>query len=161
LREGLERIYLCAAGKDRSALWDTMQFWEDAFLDAVAQERDIIGMDQGPGEMIDRYQSLGEMERKRMEYDEDRLLSALLYNLVAFMVMMNVSRNEIRRKVCRLLGKCHIGLFYSQEINQLLDKINNLVSVTTLQYVVRRVMQFVLKIIEIERVSHFLFAAWQ
>lgn len=23
-----------------------MQFWEDAFLDAVSQERDMIGMDQ-------------------------------------------------------------------------------------------------------------------
>lgn len=32
-----------------------MQFWEDMFLDAVAQERDIIGMDQGPGEMMERY----------------------------------------------------------------------------------------------------------
>ena len=41
-------------GKDRSWLWDQMQFWEDSFLDTVAQERDIIGMDQGPGEMIDR-----------------------------------------------------------------------------------------------------------
>lgn len=33
-------------GKDRSTLWDQMQFWEDAFLDAVSQERDMIGMDQ-------------------------------------------------------------------------------------------------------------------
>lgn len=33
-------------GKDRSNLWDQMQFWEDAFLDAVSQERDMIGMDQ-------------------------------------------------------------------------------------------------------------------
>ena len=32
-----------------------MQFWEDVYLDAVAQERDIIGMDQGPAEMLDRY----------------------------------------------------------------------------------------------------------
>jgi len=31
-----------------------MQFWEDAFLDAVSQERDMIGMDQGPGEMMER-----------------------------------------------------------------------------------------------------------
>jgi hypothetical protein len=31
-----------------------MQFWEDSFLDTIAQERDIIGMDQGPGEMMDR-----------------------------------------------------------------------------------------------------------
>jgi len=40
--------------KDRSALWDQIQFWEDVFLDAVAQERDIIGMDQGPTEMMER-----------------------------------------------------------------------------------------------------------
>lgn len=43
------------AGKDRSRLWDQMQFWEDVYLDAVAQERDIIGMDQGPGEMMERF----------------------------------------------------------------------------------------------------------
>jgi hypothetical protein len=42
-------------GKDRSSLWDQMQFWEDAFLDAVSQERDMIGMDQGPGEMMERW----------------------------------------------------------------------------------------------------------
>ena len=41
-------------GKERSSLWDQMQFWEDAFLDAVSQERDMIGMDQGPGEMMER-----------------------------------------------------------------------------------------------------------
>ena len=41
-------------GKDRSRLWDQMQFWEDVYLDAVAQERDIIGMDQGPAEMMER-----------------------------------------------------------------------------------------------------------
>lgn len=34
-----------------------MQFWEDVYLDAVAQERDIIGMDQGPTEMVERYGS--------------------------------------------------------------------------------------------------------
>ena len=32
-----------------------VQFWEDVFLDAVAQERDIIGMDQGPMEMMERW----------------------------------------------------------------------------------------------------------
>ena len=35
-------------------MWDQMQFWEDMFLDAVAQERDIIGMDQRPSEMMER-----------------------------------------------------------------------------------------------------------
>ena len=45
---------LCS-GKERSPLWDQIQFWEDVFLDAVAQERDIIGMDQGPTEMMERW----------------------------------------------------------------------------------------------------------
>lgn len=45
-------------GKDRSTVWDQMQFWEDAFLDAVSQERDMVGMDQGPGEMMERFVSL-------------------------------------------------------------------------------------------------------
>ena len=45
---------MCSSEKDRSALWDQIQFWEDVFLDAVAQERDIIGMDQGPTEMMER-----------------------------------------------------------------------------------------------------------
>jgi len=45
-------------GKERSTLWDQMQFWEDAFLDAVSQERDMVGMDQGPGEMMERLVSL-------------------------------------------------------------------------------------------------------
>ncbi len=41
-------------GSTRSHLWDQMQVWEDIFLDAVAQERDIIGLDQGPAEMMER-----------------------------------------------------------------------------------------------------------
>lgn len=41
-------------GKERSSLWDQMQFWEDAFLDAVALERDLVAMDQGPREMMER-----------------------------------------------------------------------------------------------------------
>ena len=41
-------------GKERSPLWDQMQFWEDVFLDSVAQERDMVGMDQGPSEMMER-----------------------------------------------------------------------------------------------------------
>ncbi|KAK5643903.1 hypothetical protein RI129_007748 [Pyrocoelia pectoralis] len=113
-------------GKDRSTLWDQMQFWEDAFLDAVSQERDMVGMDQGPREMMERYKALSDTERKRLEHDEDRLLSTMLYNLTAILVMLNVNKAEIKRKIRRLLGKCHIGLVYSQEVNLLLDQINNL-----------------------------------
>ncbi|XP_055995615.1 MAP kinase-activating death domain protein-like isoform X3 [Ostrea edulis] len=119
-------IFEALIGKDRSRLWDQMQFWEDVFLDAVAQERDIIGMDQGPAEMIDRYVSLGDMERKRLEHDEDKLLAHMLYNITAFMVMMRVAKPEVRKKIRRLLGKSHIGLAYSAEVNNLLDQISNL-----------------------------------
>ncbi|XP_038126525.1 MAP kinase-activating death domain protein isoform X10 [Cyprinodon tularosa] len=112
--------------KERSTLWDQVQFWEDAFLDAVMLEREGMGMDQGPHEMIDRYLSLGEHDRKRLEDDEDRLLATLLHNMIAYMLMMKVSKNDIRKKVRRLMGKSHIGLTYSQEINELLDKLANM-----------------------------------
>lgn len=67
-------------------------------------------------------------DRKRLELDEDRLLAVMLYNLIAFMVMMRVSKEEIRRKVRRMLGRCHIGLSMSQQVNELIDNISNLVS---------------------------------
>ncbi|XP_054627057.1 MAP kinase-activating death domain protein isoform X12 [Dunckerocampus dactyliophorus] len=109
--------------KERSTLWDQVQFWEDAFLDAVMLEREGMGLDQGPQEMIERYMSLGEHDRKRLEDDEDKLLATLLHNMIAYMLMMKVNKNDIRKKVRRLVGKSHIGLTYSQEINELLDKL--------------------------------------
>ncbi|XP_054295611.1 MAP kinase-activating death domain protein isoform X33 [Pongo pygmaeus] len=112
--------------KERSTLWDQMQFWEDAFLDAVMLEREGMGMDQGPQEMIDRYLSLGEHDRKRLEDDEDRLLATLLHNLISYMLLMKVNKNDIRKKVRRLMGKSHIGLVYSQQINEVLDQLVNL-----------------------------------
>ncbi|XP_058997663.1 MAP kinase-activating death domain protein isoform X49 [Mustela lutreola] len=112
--------------KERSTLWDQMQFWEDAFLDAVMLEREGMGMDQGPQEMIDRYLSLGEHDRKRLEDDEDRLLATLLHNLISYMLLMKVNKNDIRKKVRRLMGKSHIGLVYSQQINEVLDQLANL-----------------------------------
>ncbi|XP_044537018.1 MAP kinase-activating death domain protein isoform X18 [Gracilinanus agilis] len=112
--------------KERSTLWDQMQFWEDAFLDAVMLEREGMGMDQGPQEMIDRYLSLGEHDRKRLEDDEDRLLATLLNNLISYMLLMKVNKNDIRKKVRRLMGKSHIGLVYSQQINEVLDQLASL-----------------------------------
>ncbi|XP_021568430.1 MAP kinase-activating death domain protein isoform X8 [Carlito syrichta] len=123
-----QRVYLYEGllGKERSTLWDQMQFWEDAFLDAVMLEREGMGMDQGPQEMIDRYLSLGEHDRKRLEDDEDRLLATLLHNLVSYMLLVKVNKNDIRKKVRRLMGKSHIGLVYSQQINEVLDQLANL-----------------------------------
>ncbi|XP_015281894.1 PREDICTED: MAP kinase-activating death domain protein isoform X2 [Gekko japonicus] len=124
-----QRVYLYEGllGKERSTLWDQMQFWEDAFLDAVMLEREGMGMDQGPQEMIDRYLSLGEHDRKRLEDDEDRLLSTLLHNMIIYMLMMKVNKNDIRKKVRRLMGKSHIGLVHSQQINEALDKLPNII----------------------------------
>ncbi|XP_065610963.1 MAP kinase-activating death domain protein isoform X3 [Cyrtonyx montezumae] len=126
--DGNQRVYLYEGllGKERSTLWDQMQFWEDAFLDAVMLEREGMGMDQGPQEMIDRYLSLGEHDRKRLEDDEDRLLATLLHNMIAYMLMVKVNKNDIRKKVRRLMGKSHIGLLHSQQLNDILDKLANL-----------------------------------
>ncbi|XP_070200468.1 MAP kinase-activating death domain protein-like isoform X4 [Littorina saxatilis] len=123
---GKTYIFEGLIGKERSRMWDQMQFWEDMFLDAVAQERDIIGMDQRPSEMMERYNSLGDGEKKRLEHDEDRLLSVMLYNLVGFMLMMRVPKPEVKKKIRRLLGKSHIGLLHSQDVNNLLDNITHL-----------------------------------
>nr|XP_033476807.1 MAP kinase-activating death domain protein isoform X17 [Epinephelus lanceolatus] len=112
--------------KERSTLWDQLQFWEDAYLDAVMLEREGMGMDQGPQEMIERYLSLGEHDRKRLEDDEDRLLATLLHNMIAYMLMLKLNKNDIKKKVRRLMGKSHIGLTYSQEINEILDKLANM-----------------------------------
>ena len=75
-----------------------------------------------------RYNSLGLAEKKRLEVDEDRLLATMLYNLVAFMIALNVHKDAVKKKVRRLLGKSHIGLMQSQQVNDLLDNLNNLVS---------------------------------
>ena len=56
----------------------------------------------------------------------------MLYNLVAFMVALGVEKDAIRKKVRRLLGKSHIGLQQSQQINDLLDNLVNLVSMDRL-----------------------------
>ncbi|KAJ8976032.1 hypothetical protein NQ317_003573 [Molorchus minor] len=106
-------------GKERSNLWDQMQFWEDAFLDAVSQERDMIGMDQGPREMMERYKSLSDTERKRLEHEEDKLLATQLYNLTAILVMLNCVKDEVKRKNKKIAWK-------DQEVNLLLDQIHQL-----------------------------------
>lgn len=51
----------------------------------------------------------------------------MLYNLVAFMIALNVDKDAVKKKVRRLLGKSHIGLLQSQQVNDLLDNLNNLV----------------------------------
>ena len=46
--------------------------------------------------------------------------------MIIVMIMMQIEQMEVKKIVRRLLGKSHIGLIYSQEINLLLDKIGQL-----------------------------------
>lgn len=41
-----------------------------------------------------------------------------------------MNKNDIRKKVRRLMGKSHIGLLHSQQLNDILDKLANLVGET-------------------------------
>ena len=131
-----ERYYLYEGllGKHRSGLWDQMQFWEDVFFDVVSYEREVIGLDQGAREMMLKYKKLNNVEKKRLEHEEDRLLSTVLYNVISMMVMLNVNKIHIKNKVRRLLGKCHISMIYSKEINHLLDNIDHYVSSISIQF---------------------------
>uniref|UniRef100_A0A914E0Z3 MAP kinase-activating death domain protein n=1 Tax=Acrobeloides nanus TaxID=290746 RepID=A0A914E0Z3_9BILA len=121
--------------------WQKMVFWENAFFDMVAQERDKIGMDQEPSEMIERYCGLAESEKKRLELDEDRILATLLHNLTAYLVMCGAPMKMLQQKVRRLLGKAHIGLIYSKKINQLLDDLPNIANKIPLKPLGSRLMQ--------------------
>lgn len=42
-------------------------------------------------------------------------------------LFVKVNKTDLRRKVRRLMGKCHIGLAHSQQINELLDQVTDLV----------------------------------
>ena len=58
--------------------------------------------------IIIRYRCLSENEKKRLEQDEDRLLSTMLYNTVAFMIMMQVRPCADRRRVVTSASKSSI-----------------------------------------------------
>lgn len=81
-----------------------------------------------------RYKHLGENEQRRLAHDEDRLLSTMLYNLIAFMLMMNVRKDLINSKVRSMLGKCRIAICYAEEITSLLCRLQNLVCKKIIQY---------------------------
>ena len=53
------------------------------------------------------------------------------------MLMTDVARQEVKQKVRRLLGKSHMGLVYSQEINQLLEQITHLVRLVYILFVLK------------------------
>ena len=77
---------------------------------------------------LHRYRSLGSLEQKRLEEDEDKVLGTTLFNLTAFMIHLNVEKSEMKKKVRRIIGKAHIGMSQSQCVGQLLAKLDYVVS---------------------------------
>lgn len=118
LFEGLQR--------NRSAIWDNLEFWECAFLDSVTSERDAAGMDVNPIELVARYKGLTPQEKKLLEEDEDNLLGILLHNMISFMLCMDVPKPKIKFKVRRLLARAHIGLNQTQWIDKVLDSLEHM-----------------------------------
>ncbi|KAL5966833.1 MAP kinase-activating death domain protein, partial [Taenia solium] len=115
--------------KERSRIWDQAQFWEDAFLDAAARERDLLGLDHSPTALLERYAKLSVPERKLWDLKEDRILATLLHNLIAFMVMLKTAKQEIYNVGYRLLGRCRLGSHFSHSISSLLESIAELYSI--------------------------------
>lgn len=112
--------------KERSRIWDQAQFWEDAFLDAAARERDLLGLDHSSTALLERYAKLSVPERKLWDLKEDRILATLLHNLIAFMVMLKTTKQEIYNVGYRLLGRCRLGSHFSHSISNLLESIAEL-----------------------------------
>lgn len=49
------RIYLFEVlNREKESIWQNPQLWENAFLDVVSLERDALGMEHGPTDMIVR-----------------------------------------------------------------------------------------------------------
>jgi len=40
--------------RNRSSIWDNLEFWEHIFLDAVLEEREAAGLDVNPCDLITR-----------------------------------------------------------------------------------------------------------
>ncbi|KAL7670290.1 hypothetical protein ACOME3_005229 [Neoechinorhynchus agilis] len=68
-----------------------------------------------------RFELLEGVDKKLLENEEDSLLTGLLSNLISFMVMMRVNKDDLRRRVRRLIGRTRLALNYSQLLYDRLD----------------------------------------
>lgn len=108
----------------RSRLWDHMQFWEDAFFDSVAQDRDILGLDHDPVDMLRKFSTLRVEEKRILQNFEDRLLATSLHNLISFMVMMQVDKTAIRTRIRRIQARCRLTAAFADFVSHLLDQLH-------------------------------------
>jgi hypothetical protein len=95
---------------------------------AKRQAGEVVSSHFVPLSCLYRYRSLGRLEQKRIEEDEDKVLGTTLFNITAFMILLNVQESELKKKVRRMIGKAHIGMNQSQRIGQLLQKLDYVVS---------------------------------
>ena len=47
-------------------LWESVEFWDSLFCDAVAYERELTGMDSSAAELLERYRNLASGETFQM-----------------------------------------------------------------------------------------------
>ena len=92
-----------------------------------------------------RFRTLALDEQKRIEAEEDRLLATTLHNMIAFMLAMKLNPKDIKKKARRLLGRSHIGLGFSKEVNDLLDRIHYLVCCFPVSVLIQKLIVFISK----------------
>uniref|UniRef100_A0A0R3SBU8 TFIIB domain-containing protein n=2 Tax=Hymenolepis diminuta TaxID=6216 RepID=A0A0R3SBU8_HYMDI len=78
-------------------------------------------LDHSPTAMLERYSNLSIPERKLWDLKEDRILATVLHNLIAYMVMLKATKQEIYNVGYRLLGRCRLGSYFSHSISNLLE----------------------------------------
>ena len=88
------------------------------FTDAVSDERMTLGPidEEGIREMKERYEALEPSDKKIVEEEEDKLLSTMIYNFTAYMVMMEVIlwRQHAKDKSTNALLVSKINNIYAQ-----------------------------------------------
>ncbi|VDN20427.1 unnamed protein product [Dibothriocephalus latus] len=77
--------------------------------------------------MLKKYSKLSQPEKKLLELKEDRILACLLHNMIAYMVMLRLPEQEIRKVTFRLLGRCRLGAYFSGLVSHLVDNLHLLV----------------------------------
>ncbi|KAA3676328.1 uncharacterized protein DEA37_0014590 [Paragonimus westermani] len=85
------------------------------------------GLDQAPMAMLEQFSRLDATERKRLQNQEDRLITVCLHNLISFMVMMHVDKGAICTRVRRIQARCRLASSFSWTLSNLLDQLSYLV----------------------------------
>lgn len=103
-----------------SRVWDSIVFWDDLMIDRIDFERQRFGLNgQDAEDMVKIYKTQDKacQLRKSFEELEDKIIAVILFNCIIFMKTVCFDTNFVRSVICRLTGKCHLGLKFSSFIN--------------------------------------------